>query len=328
MSSPDTSPRVAWLFPGQGAQELGMGRHLVKRFPPAEAILDQAGEQAGVPLKARCWRGPEEELTRTDVLQPAMTAVNLGCLAYLREHGYEPTCVAGHSLGEFSALHAASVLSLEDTLWLVCERGRLMHRAAEEAQGGMVALIGLGYEDATAIVEELRSAYRVGIANYNAPEQIVLSGEEAAMEAAAEQATERDVRAVRLNVSGAWHSPLMEDVRKALTAALDEVDFQPPQLTFVSSVSGQEEEDPDRIKALIGRQPTETVQWAPAVESLKSNGVTRFIEVGPGRVLRGLLRKIWLASEEYEVFGVQKPRDLERIQQADEQDTSKEKEYV
>ena len=296
--------RTAWLFPGQGSQFVGMGRDLCSGFPPAARILELASELSGLPLARYCWQGPRELLDRTDVLQPAVTAINLGCLALLRESGVAPDVVAGHSLGEYSALCAAGVLQMEDALRLVVERGRIMQVEARTHPGGMLAVQGLAAAQVDEIVLSLRERFTLSIANYNAPEQTVLSGEEGGLSAAAVLAAARGGRTVRLQVSGAWHSPLMQGARERFAPAIDRVRFDAPTIPIYLNTAAGPQSDPARLREAMRAQIAQPVLWLQVVQRMIDDGVNEFVEVGPGKVLRGLLRKIWSGTAPNRLVGV------------------------
>ena len=305
--------KTAWLFPGQGSQTVGMGRELCRDFAPADQILDLAAGMSGLPLKQYCWQGPDETLSRTDILQPALNAVSLGCVALLQNAGYRPDIVAGHSLGEFPALHAAGVLSAEDSLKLVIERGRLMMAAAEAAPGTMTAVKKLTADDVEQIVQAAQAHGRVVVANYNSPAQIVLSGEVAALAEAEKLVIARGGEPVRLRVSGAWHSPLMEKAAASFRSVIEQVPFRRPTSGIYLNTKGAPETDPEAIRESLCRQITSPVFWVQSVQGMIAEGVRSFVEVGPGKVLRGLLRQIWPDEKAYTVRGVDRPKSLENL---------------
>lgn len=309
------SNRTAWLFPGQGSQTVGMGKALCEADSKANAILEHAADVADLPLKEYAWQGPPTTLARTDVLQPALTAVMLGAAHALRKRGARPDVVAGHSLGEFAALHAAGVLDLDDTLRLVAERGRLMHAATEKTEGSMIAVLKLDDDVVRETVAGLPDdAGVVDVANYNAPGQIVVSGTPEGLETAAEALAAKGASIRFLDVSGAWHSQLMTPANDDFADALDAATFHAPDVPVVQNVTAQPEDDPERIRENLAAQLTHPVRWVESMEWVIDDGVTRFVEVGPGKVLRGLMRYIWKDFTAYEVVSVNTPRHVESFE--------------
>jgi [acyl-carrier-protein] S-malonyltransferase len=286
----------AYLFPGQGSQYVGMGRGLHDSFPTARAAFDQANRILGIDLSRLCLDGPAEELNDTFNTQPAILATSVAALGVLQEREEDgPAYVAGHSMGEFSALVAAGALSYEAGLKLVRERGRLMKQAGDQSPGGMAAIIALDRE----IVEEIcavsreRSGEYVGIANDNCPGQLVISGTAAALEQAIELAKERGAKlAKRLAVSIGAHSPLMAEAAAEFRRALDGAPFREPAIPVVLNATACPVTDPAGIREALGRQLTSPVRWTEAVRWMIEQGVTRFVEVGPKDVLSGLVKRI------------------------------------
>jgi len=286
----------AYLFPGQGSQYVGMGRDLYDASPTARAVFDQADSVLGIGLSQLCFDGPAERLNDTLNTQPAILATSVAALRVLEERAMDsPAYVAGHSMGEFSALVAAGALSFEDGLRLVRERGRLMKEAGERSPGGMAAVIGLEREPLETICATVResSGGYVGVANDNCPGQIVISGAFGVLEQAMEMAQERGARkVVRLAVSIAAHSPLMGEAAVEFRRALDATPFHEPAIPLVANATAGPLTDPDDIRDALGRQLTSPVRWAESVRWMIGQGVARFIEVGPKEVLTGLLRRI------------------------------------
>ncbi len=302
---------IAVVFPGQGSQYVGMGKALYEAFPEAREVFGLAEDLTGLPLRRLCFEGPEEELSETSRLQPALTAVNLSVWRVLSARGLRPAFFAGHSLGEFSALCAAGVLSLEDTFRLTKLRGELMSRAGEEAPGAMYAVIGLSRESLTEILS--RVSGRVYLANHNSPEQSVISGEEAAAARAAEEAKALGAkRVVRLSVSGAFHSPLMEKAARRFAEALRETPFSPAKIPVVLNVTATPETDPEAIREALSRQMLSPVRWVESVEAIYAAGARTFIEAGPKRVLSGLIKRI-LSGKEMRVFQAETPEQIEAL---------------
>ena len=291
---------IALQFPGQGSQHVGMGKDLCALSPAAAEVLARADETLGFPLSELCFEGPAEVLNDTAYTQPAILAVSVAALRVLEERSWRPAFVAGHSLGEFSALVAAGALAFEEALLLVRERGLLMKRAGEHSPGGMAAIIGLEpsqVEEICAPIREATGGY-VGVANDNCPGQVVISGDEETLQMgmkAAEAAGAR--RVIRLAVSVAAHSPLMGRTADAFRRALEKVAIRPPRISFVPNATANPLTDPDQIREALGRQLTFPVQWTRSVRWMIRQGVTCFVEADPGEVLTGLLRRIDRAVE-------------------------------
>jgi [acyl-carrier-protein] S-malonyltransferase len=283
--------KIALLFAGQGAQAVGMGRDLVEQFPIAADLFGKADEILGRRLSEIAWNGPIEELTKTSNCQPALFLHGLACLAVLREVAgdFPVGGAAGLSLGELTAHAAAGTFDFENGLKVVQKRGELMDEACAETVGGMAALIGGSEND----VRQLAADEDVDIANINAPGQIVISGELAKVEAAVGVAKEYGIRrATMLNVAGAYHSRLMDSAYEKLGAALLEVQMQLPRFPVVSNVTGREVKTLPEIRRTLQDQVTGTVRWADCMERLAALECDLFVELGPGGVLAGLLKRI------------------------------------
>ncbi|MBF0531101.1 MAG: ACP S-malonyltransferase [Deltaproteobacteria bacterium] len=305
--------RVAFIFPGQGSQAIGMGRDFFESYAWARDILTLAERITGKPLSKLCFEGPLEELTLTVNLQPAITAINLICYQALLDRGIKPGYTAGHSLGEFSALCAAGVLSVEDTLRLVNLRGELMHRDATARPGAMQAVIGLSAVDLEAIVELARDRGIVVAANHNTPSQFVITGESAAVAAAAPFAKQKGAKTMALPVSGAWHSPLMEAAAKDFAAHLETTSFTTPTCPVVLNVTGAAETDPGRLRDMMKQQIISPVKWCDVIQTMIQNEVTDFVEVGPKKVLAGLVKKIVPNQASVNIFNVEDMAGVEQL---------------
>jgi [acyl-carrier-protein] S-malonyltransferase len=285
--------KTALLFAGQGAQVVGMGRDLCERFEVAWKIFADADRVLGRELSRICFDGPEAELTKTVNAQPGIFVTSLACLEALKfalgQKRFEFDATAGLSLGEFTALTAAEAMSFEEGLRLVQQRGQFMQEACDRTNGGMASVMGL---DEKTCAEVCREA-DVDLANLNCPGQIVISGEKEKIAKAVELAKARGAkRAIPLNVAGAYHSRLMMSAQEKLAAALQSVAIQAPKVTVVSNVTAQPTGSPDDIRATLTRQVTGSVRWDDSMRWLLSAGFTRFIELGPGNVLSGLMKRI------------------------------------
>jgi [acyl-carrier-protein] S-malonyltransferase len=282
--------KIALLFAGQGAQAVGMGRDLAEQFPTAADLFQKADDVLARKLSEIAWNGPIEDLTKTSNCQPALFVHGLACLSVLRElaGNFPIGGAAGLSLGEMTAHAAAGTFDFENGLKLVQRRGELMDEACEKTSGGMAALIGAEEN----VVRQLAADEDVDIANINAPGQIVISGELAKVEAAVGVAKQYGIRrATMLNVAGAYHSRLMESAYEKLGPVLQHVPMQPPSFPVISNVTGEEVKTPIEIRRALQDQVTGTVRWLDCMERLAALGCDFFIELGPGGVLAGLLRR-------------------------------------
>ena len=299
--------KIALLFAGQGAQSVGMGRDLAEQFPTAADLFRQASETLGRNLSQITWNGPIEELTKTSNCQPALFVHGLACLLVLRElaGNFLIGGAAGLSLGEITAYTAADTFDFASGLKLVQRRGELMDEACAATNGAMAAMIGADEN----VVRQLAADEDVDIANINAPGQIVISGERAKVEAAIGLAREYGIRrATLLNVAGAYHSRLMESAYEKLDAALQHVTVQSPRFPVISNVTGEEVETPIEIRQTLQDQVTGTVRWMDCVERLAGLGCDFFIELGPGGVLAGLLRRMRKDADEMSVSDAESVR--------------------
>jgi [acyl-carrier-protein] S-malonyltransferase len=281
--------KVAFCFPGQGSLEAGMGREIAEAVPEAMDVYRIGSEATGMDLAHLCFESPLEELVETEVQQPTLVATSLAILAAVRKEGLEPDVVVGHSVGEYAALASVGAMGTGETIALVRERGLAMAEAAKQRPGAMAAILGL--EDQ--LVETLcRKILMVWPANYNCPGQIVISGEnEAVEECCAEAESLGARRAIRLKVSGAFHSPLVARAADRLKPAIDRIRFSDPVAPFMSTVTAKVE-PAQRLAALLVNQLTEPVRFTQAAGELIKDGATTFVEIGPGNVLSGLVKRI------------------------------------
>ncbi|HEX5012700.1 MAG TPA: ACP S-malonyltransferase [Candidatus Limnocylindrales bacterium] len=302
--------KVAFCFPGQGSLEVGMGREIAEAVPEAMDVYRIGSEATGMDLAHLCFEAPLEDLVETEVQQPTLVATSLAILAAVRKAGLEPDVVVGHSVGEFAALASVGAMSEGEAIGLVRERGLAMAAAARERPGAMAAILGL--EDH--LVETLcRKILGVWPANYNCPGQIVVSGENDAVEECCAEAESLGARrAIRLKVSGAFHSPLVGQAGRALKPAIDRIRFTDPVKPFMSTVTAKIE-PAQRLGALLVDQLTAPVRFTQAAGELMRGGVTTFVEIGPGSVLSGLVKRIDRGAR---TFSVNDLASLEKVKEA------------
>ncbi|MFC1920875.1 ACP S-malonyltransferase [Chloroflexota bacterium] len=284
---------VAFIFPGQGAQAVGMGKDLFDNYDSAKKVFKQADEVLGFSLSRLCFEGPEEELNLTINTQPAMLTISYACMEAIKEtvgtNFPSPAFVAGHSLGEYTAILASGVLDFETAVFLARERGRLMHEASASNPGGMLAILGLEEELVTEVCKETDTV----IANYNSPGQLVISGAISKLPQAMELAHEKGAsRTVTLQVSGAFHSPLMQPAKEGLSDILDKINFHDPSIPVIGNVTAKPLNTAEQIKTELIEQMCNGVQWQRSVRYMIDNGISAFIEIGYGKVLTGLIKRI------------------------------------
>lgn len=308
---PPTRDQIALIFPGQGSQQPGMGKVLAEASAEARAIFEEADAVLGRPISKLCMEGTEEELRRTSNTQPAVYVTSAAALAVLRAAGIDGSAAAGHSLGEYTALYAAGGVDFATGLRLLEARGKAMEKAGELRHGAMAALLGIDDARTEEVCREASSAGVVVAANLNSPGQVVISGEEAGVDRAIELAKAAGAkRGIKLNVGGAFHSPLMTGAAEELAKTLEVSIIHQPKLMFLANVSANVLSDPAEIRSSLLRQLTSCVRWSDCVRKMASLGITRFIEVGPGNVLTGLVKRI-----DGNVKGISfgGPADLEKL---------------
>ena len=304
--------KIAVLFPGQGSQFVGMGREFAEADQEAMAIMEMAESMSGAPLKKLSFEGPMEELTLAVNLQPALTAANLICWQAVKKAGIRADYFAGHSLGEYCALHAAGVLGQEDTFKLVAARGRIMGQAGEKNPGGMVAILGLPLDRVQEILDGLASPDRISVGNHNSAQQAVISGESGLLAAASDLAVEKGGRAIPLNVSIANHSPLMNSAVADFEKTLATVELAVPATPVFFNVTAAVEEEAQAIRSIMARQIISTVRWFEIINQLLARDVDTFIEVGPKKVLSGLMKRILPRKGGQRCYQADTPATLEK----------------
>ena len=303
--------KTVFLFPGQGSQSVGMGQEFYQEYDFVRELFDMVGEITKINISRLCFKGPIDELTMTVNLQPAVTAVNLACLAVIEKEGIKTDISAGHSLGEYSALGASGVVSKEDTFRLVYKRGELMHREATEHEGAMHAIVGLDINTVSELVKEVQKEGVVSVANHNAEKQIVITGAPDQVKRVASLAAEKGARAIPLKVSGARHSELIKGAEDEFNEFLESITFNAPESQIVLNVTGDSSTDPDEIKSIMAKQLGSPVRWYDSMCKLVEEKVEVFVEVGPGKVLAGLLKKAMPKDYPGKIYNVNNMKSLE-----------------
>lgn len=304
---------IAFVFPGQGAQQVGMGRALAERYPQAREVFERADAALGFSISRLCFEGPEAELRLTANSQPAILTVSVAAYEVVRrELGVRPQVVAGHSLGEYSALVAAGALTLEDAVRLVHQRGRFMQDAVPAGMGAMAAVMGLSDADVAEVCRAAAADEVLTPANYNGGKQIVIAGHAAAVERAIAGAKARGARAIPLKVSAPFHCPLMQPAADRLRAELAQTVFHPLRVPVVTNVEAEPNQERARVAELLASQVTAPVRWEQSVQRLAALGAAWVLELGPGKVLSGLIRRI---CPELAVDAVENPEQLEALRE-------------
>lgn len=307
--------KTALLFPGQGSQYVGMTAAFVAAEPDAAQLMAMAEDVTGFPMKKLCHDGPMEELTRAVHLQPALTVADLICLEQLRKKvpALQPAFVAGHSLGEYSALYAAGVLTAEDTMKLVARRGELMEREGKANPGGMHAVLGLTIEQLDDMLASYNGPGTVVVANHNAETQVVISGDARGLEGVGALCAEQGAKIIPLQVSVANHSPLVAGAVPDFEQFMQDISFSIPQIPLIFNVSGKEESDPAVIRSMMANQIASRVHWYGTIQRMLDAGCEIFIEVGPKKVLSGLTRKIAGRKSPITCLQFDTPEGLEEV---------------
>jgi [acyl-carrier-protein] S-malonyltransferase len=308
-----TLKKTAILFPGQGSQSVGMGLDFYQEYDSVREIFDMAEEITKINISKLCFKGPFDELTQTVNLQPAVTTVNLACFSALDKEGAGSDICAGHSLGEYSALHASDIISKEDTIRLVFKRGELMHREATRYKGAMYAIIGLPINIVQELVAEVQREGIVAVANHNTEQQIVITGAPDMVKKVSALVSSQGAKAIPLKVSGAWHSELIKGAQDEFRDVIESMHFNTPGCPVVFNVTANYAEDPNEIKSIMARQLCSPVKWYDSVCKLMADNVEVFVEVGPGNVLTGLIKKILPKDYPCKIYTVNSMKQLERF---------------
>ncbi|MFW5986387.1 MAG: ACP S-malonyltransferase [Halanaerobiales bacterium] len=303
------SEKLAFIFPGQGSQKIGMGQDIIEKYPSAAVMMENASNTLNIDLKKLCWQGPETQLNKTRNTQPAIFIISMIIDSLLKENEIKPDVVAGHSLGEYSAFTASGAFSFIDGLKAVRERGIIMDEISPENRGQMAAIIGMDIDKVKSLCGQSNGICE--LANDNCPGQAVISGESEAVEKITELAKSQGAKkVVKLNVSGPFHSSLMKPARQHLQEVLAGIDINRPRMPVVANVSADYVSEPEKIREMLLSQLTKTVRWTASMKLLIKQDITTFIEVGPGRVLKGLMRRIDRSVKVYSTYNL---KQLEKV---------------
>lgn len=305
--------KIAFLFPGQGSQNVGMGLDFYQEFVFVKELFEMASEICKINISKLCFKGPMEDLTMTINLQPCVTTVNLSCLSAIEKEGIVPAFSAGHSLGEYSALCAAKAVSNEDILKLVFKRGKLMHRESLKYKGAMHAIVGLTVEDVEQIISGAQNEGIVSVANHNTKTQIVITGEPEAVQKVSDLASEKGAKAIPLKVSGAWHSELIKGAEKEFKDYLETISFGKTVTPVIHNVSADISSDASEIRVLAGKQLCSPVKWFDSISRLIDEQVEIFTEIGPGTVLTGLVKKILPKDYPFKAYSINSLKNFENF---------------
>ncbi len=310
--------KVAFLFPGQGAQYVGMGKDIFEKYPKAAEVFEKANKSLGFDIKAMCFEGPEEELVKTENTQPAILTTCVALLKVIEDAGIEADVTAGLSLGEYASLVYSGALEFKDAVKLVKKRGKYMQEAVPMGKGTMAAIIGLEREQVDEIVNEASEVGIVEGANYNCPGQIVISGEVAAIDKACELANEKGAkRALKLSVSAPFHCKMLEPAGVKLNQELEAITIKPMNKKVIANVNASYIEDEENIKELLTKQVSKSVLWEDSIELMLKDGVETFIEIGPGKSITGFIKKILRKHKEYKdkvsTYNVEDVKSLEEL---------------
>ena len=298
--------KIAFVFPGQGSQKVGMGKDLIENYPEAEILFSKANialNKEGIDITKLCFEGPEEELKNTVNAQPAILTISTILFELLKKHNIRPSIVAGHSLGEYSALVASSAIKFEDAVKLVRKRGEYMQSATPAGTGSMLAIIGLEKDEISKMCEKINDIGIVEIANYNSPTQIVVSGEIKPLDKLTKLAKEKGARKViPLKVSAPFHSSLMKLAKDNLAIYLEKVEIYNPRIPIICNISADYVRNKEEVRSALIEQMNHPVLWVDSIMKMNSKGINCFVEVGPGKILRGLIKQIIPESKVFNVF--------------------------